>query len=65
MKIPKNSQIKIKLTILSNVDWINAGLGLKKSSKIATIYEQTIEGRPPNKQVFAKNHSRNLKIKHI
>ena len=53
MKIPKSSEnrIRIKLTSLSDVDWINARSGLKKSSKIATIYEKTIEGRPHAKAV--------------
>ena len=52
-KIPKSSEIRIriKLTSLSNVDWVNARSGLKKSSKIATIYENTIEGRPHEKSV--------------
>ena len=40
MEILKSSEIRIKfeLTSLSDVDWINARSGLKKSSKIATIY---------------------------
>ena len=48
MKIPKSSEIriKIKLTSLSDVDWINARSGLKKSSKITSIYEKTIERHP-------------------
>ena len=47
-------RIKIKLTSLSDVDWIKARSGLKKSSKIATIYEKVIEGRPHAKAVCSK-----------
>ena len=46
MKIPKSSEIRIKLTSLSDVDWINARSGLKKSSKITSIYEKTLERHP-------------------